>query len=250
MTLVKVVIPARFNSSRLPGKPLLEINGKPILWHVYQRCIEAGFSREDVVLATDDSRIFAKAEELNLSVVMTSSAHESGTDRINEVASLKRWHSDDLVINVQGDEPLIPVKLIKDLVKFALERPCFSMFTAVTHLHSLDSFHNSNVVKAIVGEQNQALYFTRAAAPLSRDNITCLELAYRHIGIYGYTVSALKKFCSYKEAPLEVYEKLEQLRALSHGMSIGVCHYLGELPHGVDTPEDYELIKEIMESKT
>ncbi|WPC74287.1 3-deoxy-manno-octulosonate cytidylyltransferase [Vibrio porteresiae] len=247
MSSIKIVIPARYGSSRLEGKPLLEIVGKPIFWHVYQRCLEVGFEQQSIVLATDDERIFSKAVELNLSVVMTSVTHKSGTDRINEVATKLGWAPDDIVINVQGDEPLIPKQLISIVANFSSNNPQFDISTAVTSIDSVKSFENPNVVKAILGEKQQALYFTRSQAPFNRDNKCDISMAYRHIGIYAYRVNALNQFCSYPESALERYEKLEQLRALSNGMSIGVCVYKGDLPHGVDTYEDYQAIKDKME---
>ncbi len=248
MSSIKIVIPARYGSSRLEGKPLLEIIRKPIFWHVYQRCLEAGFDEQSIVLATDDERIYQKAQDLGLSVVMTSECHESGTDRINEVASKMEWSSADVVINVQGDEPLIPAALINLVASFAVSNPQFDISTAVTPIDCFDSFQNPNVVKAILGENQQALYFTRSPAPFNRDNSIDTSLAFRHVGIYAYRVNALKQFCSYSESALEKYEKLEQLRALSNGMSIGACVYNGSLPHGVDTLEDFQAIKNKMES--
>lgn len=244
---IKVIIPARFNSSRLQGKPLLLINDFPIFWHVYQRCLEAGFSSENIILATDHNKIFETAKELNIPVVMTSDKHESGTDRINEVVTKLDLDDDSLVINVQGDEPLIPPQLIKQLALFAIENKNFALTTAVTPIYEHQDFINPNVVKAILGEEGRAIYFTRSPSPLNRDNSDSLALAYRHIGIYTYRVSDLKVFCSYSESPLEQYEKLEQLRALSNGMPIGACVYNNNLPHGIDTQADYDAVKLIME---
>lgn len=245
----KIVIPARYSSSRLPGKPLLEISGKPIVWHVVQRCIEAGFSLDDIIVATDDMRIESILEQLDIQVVMTSNEHQSGSDRIHEVATLCNWSDEIIVINVQGDEPLIPQMLIRMVAQFAKEWPEYSITTAVTPIVSDDDLNNPNVVKAIIGNNGRALYFTRSASPFCRDNPESLDLAYRHIGIYSYRVSALREFCSHPEAPLENYEKLEQLRALSNGMSVGVTKFNTAIPHGVDTIDDYEQVKNIMESK-
>lgn len=147
---------------------------------------------------------------------------------------------------MQGDEPLIPVKLIRELSVFTLNNPDFSITTAVKKVNSYDEYINPNIVKAILGEKGRTLYFTRAAAPLCRDNHDNLALVYKHVGIYAYTVASLKKFCSYPEAPLEKCEKLEQLRALSHGMSIGAFIFDGNIEHGVDTISDYERVKKLM----
>ena len=247
-TNIKVVIPARYGSSRLPGKPLLLICEKPIFWHVAQRCIEAGISINDIIIATDDMRIFDEANRLKLPVLMTSTEHQSGTDRINEVTSKLNWSLETIVLNVQGDEPLIPSKLIQALVSYVKKNPAYSIATAVTPFTKYEDFINPNVVKAILGSQGRALYFTRSASPFNRDNPNDISLAYRHIGIYAYTVESLNLFCSYPEAPLESYEKLEQLRALSNGLTIGACLFEQQLPHGVDTLNDYEIIKKIMEN--
>lgn len=247
---VKVVIPARYGSSRLPGKPLLTLLDKPIIWHVIERCKEAGIEQADIFVATDDQRIDDVLKDKGIQVVLTSSSHQSGTDRINEVVELKEWSGDTVVVNVQGDEPMIPPGLIQQLVSFTLSNPSYNLTTAVVPLRSQDDFVNPNVVKAVLGHNGRALYFTRSASPMNRDNPSDLSFAKRHIGIYAYRVSALKEFCSYVEDELESYEKLEQLRALSHGMSIGAMTFDGVVPHGIDTSDDYETIKRIMEEKT
>lgn len=244
---VKVVIPARFASSRLEGKPLLNILGKPMVLHVVDRCMEAGISLSDIFIATDDLRILAALDGYGVKVVITSQKHRSGTDRINEVACKLKWDASDIVINVQGDEPMIPPILIRDVSSFALSNTQFDMTTAVAPLTSLEDFNNPNVVKAILGANNRAIYFTRSSAPINRDEPQDLSLAKRHVGIYSYSVSALKEFCSYREEELESYEKLEQLRALSQGMSIGAIIYDGIVPHGVDTSSDFDRIKNLME---
>ena len=246
--LTKVVIPARYNSSRLPGKPLLLINNKPIFWHVVQRVLEAGVLLEDVIVATDEKKILSLAVELKVPVIMTSDEHASGTDRINEVAKLSKWPSDTVILNVQGDEPLIPPALIKELIAFTRQNIQFDITTAISALTSKADLLNVNIVKAIMGADNCALYFTRAPAPFNRDNPSDFSLAFRHIGIYAYKKCALEKFCLYKEAPLEKYEKLEQLRALSNGMSIGAMVFNEAPEHGVDTLQDYQRLKELMEA--
>ncbi|EHZ2591248.1 3-deoxy-manno-octulosonate cytidylyltransferase [Vibrio campbellii] len=247
MNTVKIVIPARYGSSRLIGKPLLEINDKPIFWHVFQRCLEAGFDSRDIMLATDDTRIFEKASDLNIPVVMTSCEHDSGTDRIFEVATSQGWNKQDIVINIQGDEPLVDPELIRQLSLFTRKHTEFEITTAVVPIVHSDDFNNPNVVKAVMGLNHRALYFTRSNSPYNRELPSDLSLAFRHVGIYAYTVGALDAFCSFEEAPLEAYEKLEQLRALSNGMAIGACYFEGELAHGVDTWDDYLTIKNRME---
>ncbi|CAH6856899.1 3-deoxy-manno-octulosonate cytidylyltransferase [Vibrio chagasii] len=246
---VKVVIPARYGSSRLPGKPLLTLLNKPVIWHVIERCKEAGIEQAEIFVATDDQRISDALKGEDIQVVLTASSHQSGTDRINEVALIKEWGDETVVVNVQGDEPMIPPMLIQQLVSFTLSNPSYHLTTAVVPLRSQDDFVNPNVVKAVLGHNGRALYFTRSASPMNRDNPSDLSFAKRHIGIYAYRVSALKEFCSYAEDGLESYEKLEQLRALSHGMSIGAMTFDGDVPHGIDTVTDYECVKKIMEEK-
>ncbi len=243
----RIVIPARYNSSRLEGKPMLEILNKPIFWHVYQRCLEAKFAPDDIVLATDDERIFQKALSLGLNVTITSSYHESGTDRIFEVATSGGWELDDIVINVQGDEPLINPLLIRNLADFCEERSEFDIVTAVTRIKSISDFENPNVVKAIMGLNDLALFFTRSPSPYNRENPSGFDLAFKHIGIYAYSVKALSTFCSFDKSPLENYENLEQLRAISNGLKVGAYFYNGEVHNGVDILSDYMEIKEKME---
>jgi 3-deoxy-manno-octulosonate cytidylyltransferase (CMP-KDO synthetase) len=247
--IIKVVIPARYGSSRLPGKPLLALNNKPMYWHVVQRVLEAGIELKDIVVATDDQRIVQSARNESIPVQLTGTEHVSGTDRINEVATANGWADDVVVLNVQGDEPLIPHQLIFNLAEFTCKNSNFSITTAVSPIRSEDDYINSNVVKAVLGEENRALYFTRSASPFNRDDPKSYLHAYRHIGIYAYRVGALKEFCSYPESTLEGCEKLEQLRALSHGMTIGTIVIEDAPPHGVDTVDDYNKLKLLMETK-
>ena len=244
---VKVVIPVRYGSSRLPAKPLLEINSKPIFWHVVQRVLEAGVSINNIVIATDDERIEVKANELALPVLMTAVEHVSGTDRVNEVATKLGWSANTLVINVQGDEPLIPSSLISELIEFTGQNKTYDITTAATSITKHDDFINPNVVKAITTEHNKALYFTRSTAPSNRDNPSDLSNALRHVGIYVYRVNALNTLCQLPECKLEKLEKLEQLRAISNGLTIGVMTYNGDIPHGIDTEQDYLNVKALME---
>lgn len=244
--IVKVVVPARYSSIRLPAKPLLELNGMPIFWHVSQRVLEAGVLLEDLVIATDHISIYNKANELSLPVIMTSTEHKSGTDRINEVAHKLNWSNETTVLNVQGDEPLIPANLIQDLIEFTLGNH-YDISTVVTHIENYDELVNPNVVKALITEFGQALYFTRSPSPFNRNEPSDFTLAKRHIGIYAYTVSVLVKYCSFPESVLERCEKLEQLRALSNNLTIGALNYSEKIPHGIDTKKDYFAIKALME---
>lgn len=243
----KVVIPARFASTRLPGKPLLKLCEMPMYWHVVQQVLNAGFDIDDIVLATDDQRIFDSAVRFSVPVLMTRSDHSSGTDRLNEVASIYSWPDETLVFNVQGDEPMIPSLLIKQLKSFAESVSTFDVYTAITHLKRHEDAINPNVVKVALGESNRAIYFSRAAIPFHRDDMNCLLDVYKHIGVYAYSVRTLRKLCSFPTSALERHEKLEQLRALSNGLTIGTTVFHGLINHGVDTYSDYEKIKSLME---
>ncbi|MDD8057636.1 3-deoxy-manno-octulosonate cytidylyltransferase [Shewanella metallivivens] len=247
--MIKVVIPARFGSSRLPGKPLLELKGKPLFWHVVQRVLESGVCLEDIIIATDDNRIFEVAKQLSLPVLMTNNQHESGTDRVNEVAKHFGWESDTIVVNVQGDEPLIPPSAIASVIAFAVKNKNYEITTAVSTIESMIDLNNPNIVKAIVAENGRALYFTRCAAPFNRDEPDTILNCFRHIGIYTYRCNVLNKLCSLAPAKLEKIEKLEQLRALSHGYSIGATVLNNAPPHGIDTFEDYKDLLKLMEDE-
>ncbi|WP_237359103.1 3-deoxy-manno-octulosonate cytidylyltransferase [Vibrio azureus] len=246
---MKVVIPARFGSTRLPGKPLLPLCGKPIFWHVFQRANEAGIPTKDIVVATDDERIYSEAVELGIPCIMTAIEHVSGTDRLNEVASRLKWTDETVIINIQGDEPLIPSQLIQCLIKFTNKMPSFDITTVVSPIRTIDDLINPNVVKVAIGENGRAVYFSRSAIPFNREEPTSIEYAYRHIGIYAYSVRSLRQFCKYPESDLETMEKLEQLRALSNGLSIGATIFEQSPPHGIDTEKDYINIKLIMEKE-
>ena len=244
---IKIVIPARYGSSRLPGKPLLLLCGKPMFWHVVNQAVKAGFSIQDIVVATDDQRILDAAKTCDVPAVLTNVHHASGTDRLNEVSQKMNWSSETIVINIQGDEPLIPPELIGTLRDFVISKEKFDICTVMSPLTSLEDLNNPNVVKVAQGENCSAIYFSRSPIPFNRDEPESIINKYRHVGIYAYSVASLSKFCSYPESTLEKIEKLEQLRALSNGMSIGVICFNEELPHGIDTEQDYINVKKIME---
>lgn len=244
---LKVVIPARYGSSRLPGKPLLQLCGYPLFWHVFQRVIESGVAAEDIVLATDDNRIASEAIRLSIPCVMTDVNHSSGTDRLNEVATTLGWSDDILVLNVQGDEPLIPSALIRQLIEFTKKNDQFAITTVISEIQSAGDVANPNIVKVALGERGRAVYFSRSPIPYSRDEPQSMNAVYRHIGIYAYSVNSLRQFCQYPESVLEQLEKLEQLRALSCGMSVGATIVEQAPPHGIDTEQDYLTVKTIME---
>ncbi len=231
------VIPARWASTRFPGKPLYPILGKPLIQHVWERCQEAK-KVSQVIVATDDMRIAEAAFEFGAEVSITSPKHPSGTDRIAEVATKLRGVKH--IINVQGDEPAIDSRLIDRLVEALAKKPKLEMVTAAVPFDDESDFLNPNNVKVVTGIDGRALYFSRSPIPFERDKPASAKEARKtfwHLGIYGYRRDFLMKFVRWKPTPLEQTEKLEQLRALEHGASIQVL----ETKHrslGVDTPED------------
>lgn len=243
MSDYKIVIPARYGSSRLPGKPLIELAGKPMVQHVYERAVETGV--KDVVIATDDERIFEAAKSFGAEVIMTSVDHENGTERIAEVAEKLGWADDDVIVNLQGDEPLIPKALVSLTAKGLLDNPQAGMSSLCTPIDSAEDAFDPNVVKAVLDNAGFAMYFSRAPIPWDRDlykngsdKQTELAPVYRHIGMYGYRVSFLKQYSNMEITPLEHAECLEQLRALCYGVKIHMAVIPEPPGHGVDTPAD------------
>lgn len=243
MSAYKIVIPARYGSSRLPGKPLVSLAGKPMIQHVYERALATGV--KDIVIATDDQRIFDVAQGFGAHVVMTSVDHENGTERIAEVAQKLGWSGDDVIVNVQGDEPLIPRELIELTAKGLLEHPQAGMSSLCTPIESAEDAFDPNAVKVVLDNTGFAMYFSRAPIPWDRDlykeaqtKVTQVAPVYRHIGMYGYRVSFLQQYSSMEMTALEQAECLEQLRALCYGVKIHMG-VIDEPPgHGVDTPDD------------
>jgi 3-deoxy-manno-octulosonate cytidylyltransferase (CMP-KDO synthetase) len=217
-----VVIPSRYASSRLPGKSLREINGKTMIQHVYERGIESGAS--EVVIATDDERIAAAAEGFGASVCMTRDCHQSGTERIAEVADLMDWDDSQIVVNLQGDEPSMPAKLINQCAAL-LNDESADIATLASHFLNQDDFENPNCVKVVRADNGHAIYFSRAAIPFVRDagnGEQARAAALHHHGIYAYRCGVLRRFVLADPSLLETCEQLEQLRALSLGMHITV----------------------------
>jgi 3-deoxy-manno-octulosonate cytidylyltransferase (CMP-KDO synthetase) len=243
-----VVIPARFASTRLPGKPLLDIVGLPMVIHVARRALDAG--AREVLIATDHQDIAAAAREHGVDAIMTSESHQSGTDRIAEVVARRGWPDARIVVNVQGDEPLIEPTLIAHVAKTLESDAGAAIATVACPLEHADEFSNSNVVKVTINALGRALYFSRATIPFARDafrdSIISLPKglpAYRHIGLYAYRSAFLRTYTGLAPAALEHFEALEQLRALWHGFQIAVA-ITNEMPHpGVDTVEDLERIR-------
>lgn len=246
-----VVIPARFASSRLPGKPLLDIAGKPMIRHVWEQARRSAAQR--VVIATDDERIMQACRSFGAEVLMTRAEHNSGTDRLAEVAVQLGLPAEAIVVNVQGDEPLIPPAVIDQVAANLDHHPEAAIATLAEPLTEAAALFNPNVVKVLGDRQGLALTFSRAPLPWARDAFaaSCEQLPAgipwrRHIGIYAYRAGFLADFVAWGPCWLENTECLEQLRALWHGQRIHVADAVQALPAGVDTPEDLERVRELL----
>ncbi|MFT6122093.1 MAG: 3-deoxy-manno-octulosonate cytidylyltransferase (CMP-KDO synthetase) [Oleiphilaceae bacterium] len=249
-----VVIPARYASTRLPGKPLLDIAGKPMVQHVYEQARKSQAKR--VVIATDDQRIFDVAESFGAEVIMTSSDHPSGTDRLEEVVRKLALQEGEHVVNVQGDEPLIPPELINQVAQNLTLNPSAGISTLCEQIDQVDLVFNPNVVKVVFDHQGFANYFSRAPIPWAResfgDEVTSLPLDaqyFRHIGIYAYKVSFLKNYVTWLPSMTEKIECLEQLRALANGVGIHVELASVSPQAGVDTQADLERLRVIISAQ-
>jgi 3-deoxy-manno-octulosonate cytidylyltransferase (CMP-KDO synthetase) len=234
----KVVIPARYASTRLPGKPLLELAGRPMLQYVHERSQQSG--AQEVIIATDDQRIAVAAHSFGATVCMTSPEHSSGTERLAEVVEDQGWDDDDIVVNVQGDEPLIPAALITQIASDLAHHTAAPVATLAYPVQSITEAADPHIVKVVLDRQGYALYFSRAPIPCHRETpaVENTATALRHIGLYAYRAGFLKHYMQMEPSPLESIEKLEQLRVLWHGMKIHVG-IASEMPgHGVDTRED------------
>jgi 3-deoxy-manno-octulosonate cytidylyltransferase (CMP-KDO synthetase) len=241
-----VLIPARLASIRLPNKPLADIAGVPMVVRVAQQALRSGAQR--VVVAGDSFEIVAACQAHGIEAVLTRTDHPSGSDRLAEACDLLGLSDDTIVVNVQGDEPLMAPELVTDVAHLLIRRPQAAMSTAAHAIHSVTDFHNPNVVKVVLDAQHMALYFSRAPIAWPRDTPDALPspAPLRHIGIYGYRVSFLRLYPKLAQAPLERTESLEQLRALWHGHRIAV-HITQHAPGpGVDTPEDLERVRRMM----
>lgn len=243
MQKFRVVIPARYASMRLPGKPLAEIAGLPMIVHVYRRAIASGAA--DVLIATDDERIAAAVRAHGARVEMTAASHQSGTDRIAEVAERLNWRGDDIVVNVQGDEPLIPPSVIEQVAGLLAEHPGASIATLTTPLAHAGEFVDSNTAKVVVDRAGYAMYFSRASIPHPREGGVPPGVR-RHVGLYAYRVDSLRVLASTPVCELEAIEKLEQLRALWLGLKIVVADACEAPPGGVDTPADLEAVRALV----
>ena len=242
-----VIVPARLASTRLPQKPLVDIHGLPMVVRVAQRAALSHASQ--VVVAADSLEIVQACQAHGVRAMLTQMDHPSGSDRLAEASALLGLEPTDVVVNVQGDEPLINPELINQVAELLVQRPTASMSTAAHEIHELAEFTNPNVVKVVIDQAQLALYFSRAPIPWWRDGFakgiqTLPQPApLRHIGIYAYRVGFLQSFPNLPPAPIETGEALEQLRALWHGHKIAV-HITHEAPGpGVDTPEDLERVR-------
>lgn len=247
-----VVIPARFASTRLPGKPLLPIAGKPMVIRVAEQAAKSG--AQQIWIATDHPPIVAAAHEHGFKACLTHAHHQSGTDRIAEVVEQHGWADDTIIVNVQGDEPLIPPELIRAVARHLHDHPDCAIATACHPVHDEAALLNPNIVKAILDKNGNALYFSRAPIPYPRDAFARNEgvpagvPVLRHIGIYAYRASFLRAFGNLSPAAIEQAEALEQLRALWHGYRIGVTITEQAPPAGVDTEADLAAARKTFEA--
>jgi 3-deoxy-manno-octulosonate cytidylyltransferase (CMP-KDO synthetase) len=234
----QVIIPARYASTRFPGKPLADLAGKPMVVRVCERAAKSGAAA--VHVATDDERIARAVRAAGFAAVMTRADHASGTDRIAEAVGKLKLAQREIVVNVQGDEPLIAPRLIRDVGTLLGTRRDAAVATACHAIHDAAALANPNVVKVVLDAAGYALYFSRSQIPYPREpGAPC----YRHAGIYGYRVSFLKRYARLKPSPLERSEALEQLRVLWHGYRIAVTVSKADIPPGVDTPRDLEAVR-------
>ena len=238
----KIVIPARYASTRLPGKPLLDIAGKPMIQHVYERAQESLAS--EVIIATDDSRIEQVAKSFGAEVCLTRADHPSGTDRLAEVAELRGFADNDIIVNVQGDEPCLPASLINQVAEDLRQHQDADMATLFSQIDQEKQVFDANVVKVVMDAQGYALYFSRAPIPWMRDHFDQQSALppelphYRHIGLYAYRAHFLTHYAELRPCILEQEESLEQLRALYHGRKIHLTAAGINPGHGVDTEQD------------
>ncbi len=247
-----VVIPARYDSSRLPGKPLLDIAGKPMIQHVYERAQESG--AQNIIIATDDQRVAEVAAGFSAEVCLTSSEHSSGTERLSEVVTKLGLSNDEIVVNLQGDEPLMPPVLIHQVAQNLADHQQASVATLAEKIHIAAELFDPHAVKVISDQDGYAVYFSRAPIPWDRDafSVTTEELPeqslhYRHIGLYAYRAKFINEYVSWPACELEKMESLEQLRVLWHGHKIHVAEADESAVAGVDTEADLARTRQVLE---
>ena len=254
MTQFNIVVPARYASTRLPAKPLADIAGKSMLQRVWERASEAGAQR--VLIATDDARILSHAQSFGAQVLMTRTDHSSGTDRLHEVAAQMGWPDDEIVVNVQGDEPLIPAAVVVQVADALARDVAVTAATLAEPLTEVAQLFDPNVVKVVRDVNGRALYFSRAPIPYARDSFSGgtpdvlpePAIWLRHIGIYAYRVAALRRYVSWPRHPLEVLESLEQLRLLGMGEPMRADIACAKVPGGIDTAADLERVRALFAS--
>ncbi|WP_312119791.1 3-deoxy-manno-octulosonate cytidylyltransferase [Kosakonia cowanii] len=244
-----VIIPARYASTRLPGKPLVDINGKPMVVHVLERARESGAER--IIVATDNEEVMAAVQAVGGEVCMTRADHQSGTERLAEVVEKCGFSDETVIVNVQGDEPMIPPAIIRQVADNLAARRDVGMATLAVPIESAEEAFNPNAVKVVMDAQGYALYFSRATIPWDRDRFaasreTIGDSFLRHIGIYGYRAGFIRRYVRWQTSPLEQIEMLEQLRVLWYGEKIHVDVASVVPGTGVDTPEDLERVRQAM----
>lgn len=244
-----VIIPARYASTRLPGKPLVDINGKPMVVHVLERARESGAER--IIVATDNEEVMSAVQAVGGEVCMTRADHQSGTERLAEVVEKCGFSDETVIVNVQGDEPMIPPAIIRQVADNLAARRDVGMATLAVPIESAEEAFNPNAVKVVMDAQGYALYFSRATIPWDRDRFaasreTIGDSFLRHIGIYGYRAGFIRRYVSWQTSPLEQIEMLEQLRVLWYGEKIHVDVASVVPGTGVDTPEDLERVRQAM----
>lgn len=249
----RIVIPARMASQRLPGKPLAQLAGLSLLQHVYQ-CAKAS-SAKHIVIATDDERIAQHVKSFAAEVIMTSAAHQSGSDRIAEVVTTLQWPDETIIVNLQGDEPLMPAACLDQVASLLAADSRADMASLYWPIESAAEARDPNAVKVVLAQTGNALYFSRSLVPYPRDWSSLDEALaqgmrwYRHVGLYAYRAGALKRFSRLSPTALESAEKLEQLRVLESGGRIAMAKACTYIPPGIDTPEDLERVENIIINK-
>ncbi|GMR15181.1 MAG: 3-deoxy-manno-octulosonate cytidylyltransferase [Gammaproteobacteria bacterium] len=247
-----IVIPARYASERLPGKVLLDLAGRPLIQHVWQRAIES--SADSVVIATDDERILTAAKSFGARVVLTSSDHRSGSDRIAECANQLGWPDDQLVVNLQGDEPLMPASCLDQVAALLDARPDCEVASLYWPTTDAAEVQNPDTVKVVTSLDGCALYFSRSPIPYERTYadvsaaIAAGKRWKRHLGLYAYRMRALRRYTALSVTPLEAAESLEQLRIMDHGGRIAMARADKFIPPGIDNQEDLERVRKLMQS--
>lgn len=242
---IHIVVPARYASTRLPGKPLADILGQPMIVRVLSQASQADC--QEVVAAVDDERVKAAVEAAGFSAQMTSPDHPSGSDRVMEVATHRGWQDADIVINVQGDEPLLPPAVIDTLAASFRTDPSVEIATIREPLGDPELIADPNVVKVVCADNGDGLYFSRAPIPFARESSSTPQY-YRHVGLYGFRVGTLRRITGYSVGQLEDTEKLEQLRWLENGEKIRVATWQEPLPGGVDTPADLQRVIQALQT--